>query len=57
MNTHTTISDARPDVVNAHTLISDIHRKMLKAGGKPDGPNESVSGTRPFIAEQPLTSV
>jgi len=49
INTHVT-------VVNTHTLVSDIHRNMLKGQEGTDGQHQSVSDARALsITEQQLT--
>ena len=59
MNTHVTVantnamvSELQHDVTNAHTIISDIHRTVVKIQEGPDTQELSVSVTRtPFVTE------
>jgi hypothetical protein len=45
MNTHVTVSDIRHGVANTHTIVSDMHRNMLKSQEGTDSKHLSVSDT------------
>ena len=52
INTHAVVSELEQNVTSTHTMVTDIHRTMVKGQEGSDGKNLLVSGTRIlFIAE------